>query len=443
LAVAATEKSEETEAWTKRHCASSFHANARWLQESHIFFFRPRDNGFRTGYNRWCFTGGLGEGDEGGINMEWRLWLRDGLASASRRWFGVVSPLVLVQAGFALGQQNEAAKPQEPNVGQPAASQADPSPKDATSQQPNAPAQSPDAAAQAKPSETEALPAIVTEVSGSVEWALADVSVLAKEGWTPVKLNDSLHPGTQLRTGLRSCVILKFGETTLISVRSATHASIDQFYKSATTEHIRVGLGYGTVRGGSTEGEIRADVLIDSTVATLAKRGTEGWQMNVEPVTGRFNISLAEFGLVEAIRKTRDANRLSKTVRPGEYVTNANIGNLWIKQDIFNRNVTFFQADAVTAADANFNTTNTRGYAVISPGGGANLTASAYRNSANFVLDQLAARNPGSRPNTAILEPGIRGRPEGNFGTGGIFKARLPSMIAAAKALPRRPAIGR
>lgn len=272
------------------------------------------------------------------------------------------------------------------------------------------------------------LPAEVTEVGGTVEWAAPGVSVLGKEGWTAVKVGDKLAPGTQLRTGLRSHVNLKFGETTMISVRSATHAGIDQFYRSATTEHVRMGLGYGTVRGGSTEGEIRADVLIDSTVATLAKRGTEGWQMHVEPVSGRFNISLAEHGLVEAIRKTRDANRLNKTVRPGEYVTDANIGNLWISQDIFNRNVTFFQADAVTKADVKFNTENTRGFAVMSPGGGSNLTASAYRTDASFVLDQIAERNPGgSPPNLAVIEPGRIRLPDGNFGTGGIFKARPPT----------------
>ena len=69
------------------------------------------------------------------------------------------------------------------------------------------------------------------------------------------------------------------------------------------------------------EGKLRSDVVVDSTVATLAKRGTEGWQMRVEPMTGRFKISLAEYGLVDAVSKLRAAGRMSRTVRPGEYVT--------------------------------------------------------------------------------------------------------------------------
>lgn len=282
--------------------------------------------------------------------------------------------------------------------------------------------------------EPSALPAVVVEVSGSVEWATAGASVLTAAGWTPVKLNDRLDPTTQIRTGLRSHVNLKFGETTLVSVRSATHASIDQFYRSATTEVVRMGLGYGTIRGGSSEGEVRADVIIDSTVATLAKRGTEGWQIEVEPVTGRFRISLAEYGLVDAVRKLKDAGRISREVRPGEYATDTNIGNLWIKQDIFNRNVSFFDANAVTPADAEFNTENTRGYSIMAPGGGATLPSYAARNNADAIRRELDS-GPGDRPNMIVIEPGVISRPEGNFGTGNVFAPSARNPRAGGRAL--------
>ncbi len=269
---------------------------------------------------------------------------------------------------------------------------------------------------------TEPLPAIVVEVSGTVEWALAGTSVLTKEGWTPVKVNDKLEPTTQIRTGLRSHVNLKFGETTLISIRSATHAGIDQFYHSATTDVVRLGVGYGTVRGGSTEGEVRSDVIIDSTVATLAKRGTEGWQIAVEPSTGRFRISLAEFGLVEARQKFREAGRFTREVRPGEYANDTNIANLWIKQDIFNRNVNFFESTAMTESDAAFSTENTRGYGVMAPGGGAALPAYAGRSETDTIRQALDDDRPG--PDMIVIEPGRISRPDGNFGTGETFKAR-------------------
>ncbi len=217
--------------------------------------------------------------------------------------------------------------------------------------------QPPAGTAQAQPAdaneaEQQVPKAVVIEVAGPVEWSLPGVSPVVDEGWTPVQLNDAYEPGTQIRTGLRAHVNLKFGETTFVSIRSATHASIDQFYRSATTETVRVGLAYGTVRGGSTEGPIKADVEVDSTVATLSKRGTEGWQMWVEPTSNRFRVSLAEHGLVEAIQKLAPGKTRSKSVRPGEYVTTANIANLWIAQARFDHNVQFYPAETVTVANA-------------------------------------------------------------------------------------------
>ncbi|MEK6675048.1 MAG: hypothetical protein AABZ47_05260 [Planctomycetota bacterium] len=268
-----------------------------------------------------------------------------------------------------------------------------------------------------------AIEAVVTEVKGTVEFAKAGVSVLEKDGWSAVKVDDKLSAGAQIRTGLRSSVTVRFGETTYMSLRSATHASLDQLYRSANTEVVRVGLGYGTVRGGSTEGEIRANVIVDSPVATLAKRGTEGWQMEVEPVTGRFNISLSQHGLVEAIRKVRDEKRSSRVVRPGEYVTDSTIANLWIKQNIFDRAVTFFDTSSVSTTDAEFNAENSRGYGVMAPGGGSSLVGLSGRASSAFVNEQLDGRNPTTRPpSTIVIQPGILGRPEGNFGTPSTFR---------------------
>jgi hypothetical protein len=273
----------------------------------------------------------------------------------------------------------------------------------------------------------EALPATVTEVTGTVEWAKPGVSPLATEGWTPVKWKDKLEPGTQIRTGLRSSVHLQFGKTTLVAIRSATHASIDQIYKSAKTEHVRLGLGYGTVRGGSVEGTIRSDVVVDSPVATLAKRGTEGWEFRVEASTGRFRISLAEYGLVEAREKLSGAKALTRTVRPGEYATDANIANMWIKQDIFDRNIKFYEADAVTVSDAEFANENTRGYATLAPGGGSTVVDAAQRQNADFVLDQIGENyGRGGRDTTVLVPTGPVNRPEGNFGTGQTYKVLLP-----------------
>ncbi len=298
-----------------------------------------------------------------------------------------------------------------------------------------APGKTPKQVQAADPGEIEPLPAVVIEVEGTVEWAPVGVSVLEDAGWKPVRWKDRLDPGTQIRTGLRSSVHLRFGKTTVVALRSATHASLDRLYRSATTEHVRIGLGYGTIRGGSVEGRLRSDVTVDSTVATLAKRGTEGWEMFVEPGTGRFRISLAQYGLVEAFRKLRGAGRNRRTVRPGEYVTDANIANLWIKQDIFDRTVKFYEADAVTVADADFTTENLTGLGVVEPGGGTTLTGVAGRNSPDFVLQQVQQNfATGAPPPTTLLIPVPVERPEGHFGTGRTFKVLLP--LSPGKRIP-------
>lgn len=269
--------------------------------------------------------------------------------------------------------------------------------------------------------ETEQAPAaVVIEVSGTVHQAKAGVSPLADEGWTAVKLNDRLAPGVQIRTGLRSYVNLAFGETTTISIRRATYAGIDQFYRAATEETVRIGLGYGTVRGGSTtEGTIRSAVTVDSPVATLVKRGTDGWQMFVESGTGRFNISLARHGLVDAIQKLRARRSVSRSVRPGEYATERNIANMWINQNIFDRVIRFYEAQSVTVADAEFSAAHTRGYGTLAPGGGTDLLDLAARSEA-------AAAVAGAAPNTLLIEPDPLSRPEGNFGTPSVYRLLVP-----------------
>jgi hypothetical protein len=287
------------------------------------------------------------------------------------------------------------------------------------------------------PQAVQPLSAIVIEVVGTVEFAPSGVSVLADVGWKPVKVDMRLESGMQIRTALRSHVNLKFGETTVCSIRGATHAGIDQLYRSANAEVVRLGLGYGTIRGGSSEGTIRADLSVESTVATLAKRGTEGWQIHVEPSTGRFNISLAQSGLVEAIQRLGDQKRVSRTVRPGEYATDRTIANMWVNQDIFDRNVTFYDASGLTASDTASMTADSRGYQVMTPGAGTATVDASGRLDAGWVMDQIEARTPaGLRPPaTVVIQPTMDAinRPEGNFGTGNSFRVLVPRTDGATR----------
>jgi len=338
----------------------------------------------------------------------------------TRRTICVLTAIVAISASITRGQET----PAKTNEDQPRSDKAQTAPvEDSKTTQdsptPTTPTTPTDATTPTVPS------ALAIEVAGKASWAIAGTSPIVADGWTPIAVGDELKPGTLIRTGLRSHVNLQFGETTTVSIRSASYASIDQFFRNATTETVRIGLGYGTVRGGSSEGEIRADVAVTAPVATLAKRGTEGWEIGVEAGTGRFRISLAEHGLVEAIKSVSGRRIASRRVLPGQYATNVNIANMWISQDIFDRNVAFYEARFVTASDARFFAANTGSYATLDPGGGSTLADLSGRFSRSFVL----ANRPGSgvRPLLPILPIGLAGpnsRPEGNFGTGGIFKRR-------------------
>ncbi len=261
------------------------------------------------------------------------------------------------------------------------------------------------------------LKARVLETAGTVAWAPAGTDVLNAAAWKPVQVNDEFGAGVQIRTGLRSHVTLQFGDDTVVSVRRATLASIDQFYRTQETKSVRLGLGYGAIRGGTTEGELRSDLTVESPVATLAKRGTEGWELSVEPYTGGWRISLARSGLVEALERATGQRRL---VHPGEYANARNIAQAWINQALFDRVVRFVSADMLTSADVDFTTQSRGGTAPMSLGGASDLldfagrTAPPTNAASDLAALQSAARLSAlsGQFDTLLVTP----RPEGNFG---------------------------
>ncbi|MFQ5415369.1 MAG: hypothetical protein ACE5E6_13005, partial [Phycisphaerae bacterium] len=133
---------------------------------------------------------------------------------------------------------------------------------------------------------------------------------------------------------------------------------------------------------------------------------------------------LARHGMVEAIRKLGAGRGVSRLVRPGEYATDRNIANMWINQNIFDRNIRFYQAEAITLTDAEFSTTNTRGFGTLAPGGGTSLLDLSTR-----LSGIIPPTGGGLFPSTVVLQPEPIGRPEGNFGTPDVFRILLPRGI--------------
>ena len=137
----------------------------------------------------------------------------------------------------------------------------------------------------------------------------------------------------------------------------------------------------------------------------------------VEPTSGRFRVSLADSGLVEAIQKLAPGRTRSKSVRPGEYVTLANIANLWIAQARFDQNVQFYAAETITVADSKFLNRNVGGVTTTALGAGEGLYDYGGRQAA-------ATSGSPNLPPTLVFRP--LPRPEGNFGTGTTFQVLRP-----------------
>jgi len=150
--------------------------------------------------------------------------------------------------------------------------------------------------------------------------------------------------------------------------------------------------------------------------------------MQYEPVTGRFRISLAKEGLVEALNKI--TNR-SRSVSPGQYVTQAMIR--WIETASFDRFVPVVDTFGMTDAEKLFNMVQESGLGVLEPGGGTNIQTLSGRDAGKLFAILAEQRRDRMRIQTqaqGLIGEGIFNRPEGNFGTG---SGLLPSLLNARR----------
>jgi len=267
------------------------------------------------------------------------------------------------------------------------------------------------------------LTATVIEVRGDVEHAPGGTE--DEKAWKACKLKDVYASGEMIRTGLKgSAVKLQFGEEepyTVAMIERYSLASIDQHYRTASDKVVRLGLGYGAIRAGvaDEEGGLRSDFEIDSPVATLSKRGTWGFRMQVFR-TGEFNIALANRGLVEALKKATGQRR---RITPGQYVTQSM--RRWVENTLFDRSVPVQDLFGLTGAEITFNVMHGSGLGINTPGGGrAQIINLTGREARDLFIQQIERRQQQNQ-NVVQPRPGVVRRPEGSFGTG----AELPDVV--------------
>lgn len=180
----------------------------------------------------------------------------------------------------------------------------------------------------------------VIEVTGKVRVAKFGTDPTSDTGWRPVKKGELLTAGLQIHTGLRSKVKLAAYPAeppTVILLEQLTLVGINDLRFSGESGRMRaksrIGLGYGAIRAGVAEGEVRSDMEIASPVATLSKKGTDifrfefrdnRWSMSLSPL-GRGQIQAIQHrysGIVGGRRWT-GGPLVTRNVFAGQLVTQA------------------------------------------------------------------------------------------------------------------------
>jgi hypothetical protein len=311
-----------------------------------------------------------------------------------------IAALLAVLGAFSFSVARAVAqesRPMQPSGGPAAA----PDPATASAELPGA--------AATPPSEAGRTPILakVIEVEGDVKFAAPDAA-----DWKPVELNASFPEGTRILTGVRSRVKFQIGEEepfTALLVDSVGLTVLSEAGVSGDTKRVRVGVGYGRIRAGVAEGGLKSEFQVDSPVATLSKRGTWGFSLFYERGSDLFEISLTERGLVEALR---NADLRSRTIRPGEAVSNAL--RRWLDEAPLRKNVAIPDILGQGDIEVAFNRIRTDGVGVLGVGSGRSAAIDFNPPGARdqFVnrINQIVDAPP--------LNLGGGLRPEGFFGTG-------------------------
>ncbi len=285
------------------------------------------------------------------------------------------------------------------------------------------------------PADVQKLQATCIRVKGKAQYAPIGTKATETEAWKPIQVGQTYGDGIQIRTMFRSSVSFKFGDDTYVEVGRSTLAALTTLHRSGDKKVTRIGLDYGEVRGGVAETEegLRSDFEIDSPLATLSKRGTEGFSLYVERGTGRFQARLADSGLVEVLHKTTGRRQ---RIRPKQWVTQAMLN--WANQAKFSRQIVVADAFSQTADEFEAFTRSNTGLTGLSPSGtvtgggqGGKVTTNtqsalaaqrnAFQRNQALRQSQLQALNLIQQLDSGAPTTDRRPSNDGDFGTGSPF----------------------
>ncbi len=272
------------------------------------------------------------------------------------------------------------------------------------------PTSAPAAADPAGDPDRQLIKARVIELTGDVKYA-----PLGSRAWKPLALDDELPEGTQIITGVRSAVKLQIGDQepySCLLIESVGLTVLNEAAIAAGVKRVQIGVGYGRVRAGVAEGGLQSDFTVHSPVATLSKRGTWNFTLYYERDTDIFEIGLLDRGLVQALSRVSGQSR---SVRPGEYVTQAM--RAWLDEAQIARNVAIPDILGQGEIDIAFNRLRDDGLGVLDPGSGRRVLINLVSPQARAFFAQRLRETLGGEVLPPIT-PGRQLRPEGFFGTG-------------------------
>lgn len=254
--------------------------------------------------------------------------------------------------------------------------------------------------------------------------------------WRPIQVGEALGRGQQIHAPARAKVKMvarPADPPTVILVEPGSMVAIEDLAIRNGAAVSRLGLGYGAVRAGVAEGQVRSDMEIASPQAVLSKRGTDIFRL--EYVNGRFRMSLSDQGrgMLQAVQ-LRYSNRgdvigmKSRLVTPGQQVTQRMAQA--IDSMTFDRDININDVFGLVGNDRLFTMLNDRGFGFLLPFngtaadifGGATVTGQDGRTN-------LFGTNPFSLPSQ-----GTRSVRDGDFGIG---QGGLPDLFGSLRARQR------
>ena len=267
-----------------------------------------------------------------------------------------------------------------------------------------APATQPVAATQPTTQPAGTLAAVVREVRGRVRYATVESPT--GNDWKPSRVGDRYLPGTHIRTGFRSHVLLTFADTTVIRIGRQTVVRLAAAQRTAEAERITVDVQYGQIRASVVEREVRSDFTINTPNATLARRGTQGINVYSEAGTGLFRIGLEGSGEL-FVTNTRTGR--STYVYTQQYTTQ--LARMWVDAARHDRHVSV--SGDVAPDEVGIEVSQNSGFGGTGPPGTGQGDRASFAGVAGGFRQPPPSPPPMRRSTFMIF-------PDGNFGFGGV-----------------------